>query len=665
MPQKFRCGRLVLARNGVAKKLHLSRGGGTRDCKLSHIDMGFEEIHDKLRDIFALNGTNRVSILYDFQRKKLDTKRYPNFYEYVSKNGLKFNGTLLYLCTTAANERTAKSTSSEQRTTTTTTQSIQNQPQVQQKTLRVEPDSYRSSVVIKIDDDDDDSQHNSSLTNQVPSMNPLAENLRIFLSTSFSNYSFEKSLNEFVDYLRHLVTQYKHENIFLQIFELICDIRGRSSNNLDRLKKEIQIIDDKQIFDDIFDKVEKSSRLVKSLIELNKIKMSHIDPHSIIIDAFNQFHRNFNTLRDQWINNKNNNKQSAFTLSTNHSSSLAPSTSSSVDRTSSTTHSAGRTQSKHHSVDRTPSRSYSTGRVAPISHSNDRAPSINRSFDQTSSTSRPVDLTSPTNRSVDRTSSINRSSDRTSSTRRSIDRISSTNRSVDRTSLTNFSSSSSRSHFESHSRKQPRALSPSPHRSSSLYRRSTEEDKDNNFSLFRNILKSLDYLFNVLNHLRFTSFYQFIKLIVGEIDCCRSTIKLSDYKSLQDAEQMIMSIERRLTNRMNDEYHRASPHKIDQQLEHSYEETLDSIRQLLISFRLYQSQIQQNKRPRTTRWSSPNLPSSVEHMDIESKPIINLNQQDIKIDDDQSSETSHSSLGDEVLMEVAKNAYEHRPNRYK
>ncbi|CAF4292527.1 unnamed protein product, partial [Rotaria sp. Silwood2] len=368
---------------------------------------------------------------------------------------------------------------------------------------------------------------------------------------------------------------------------------------------------------------------------LNKIKMSHIDPHSIIIDAFNQFHRNFNTLRDQWINNKNNNKQSAFTLSTNHSSSLAPSTSSSVDRTSSTTHSAGRTQSKHHSVDRTPSRSYSTGRVAPISHSNDRAPSINRSFDQTSSTSRPVDLTSPTNRSVDRTS------------------------------LTNFSSSSSRSHFESHSQKQPRALSPSPHRSSSLYRRSTEEDKDNNFSLFRNILKSLDYLFNVLNHLRFTSFYQFIKLIVGEIDCCRSTIKLSDYKSLQDAEQMIMSIERRLTNRMNDEYHRASPHKIDQQLEHSYEETLDSIRQLLISFRLYQSQIQQNKRPRTTRWSSPNLPSSVEHMDIESKPIINLNQQDIKIDDDQSSETSHSSLGDEVLMEVAKNAYEHRPNRYK
>ncbi|CAF4369786.1 unnamed protein product [Rotaria sp. Silwood2] len=290
MPQKFRCGRLVLARNGVAKKLHLSRGGGTRDCKLSHIDMGFEEIHDKLRDIFALNGTNRVSILYDFQRKKLDTKRYPNFYEYVSKNGLKFNGTLLYLCTTAANERTTNSTSSEQRTTTT-----QNQPQVQQKTLRVEPDSCRSSVVIKIDDDD--AQHNNSLTNQVPSMNPLAENLRIFLSTSFSNYSFDKSLNEFVDYLLHLVTQYKHENIFLQIFELICDIRGRSSNNLDRLKKQVQLIDDKQIFDDIFDKVEKSSRLVKSLIELNKIKMSHIDPHSIIIDAFNQFHRNFNIVK--------------------------------------------------------------------------------------------------------------------------------------------------------------------------------------------------------------------------------------------------------------------------------------------------------------------------------------------------------------------------------
>jgi len=35
------------------------------------------------------------------------------------------------------------------------------------------------------------------------------------------------------------------------------------------------------------------------------------------------------------------------------------------------------------------------------------------------------------------------------------------------------------------------------------------------------------------------------------------------------------------------------------------------------------------------------------------------------MDDDQSSEASHSSIGDEVLMEVARDAYEQRPHHSK
>ncbi|CAF3512616.1 unnamed protein product [Rotaria sp. Silwood1] len=100
----------------------------------------------------------------------------------------------------------------------------------------------------------------------------------------------------------------------------------------------------------------------------------------------------------------------------------------------------------------------------------------------------------------------------------------------------------------------------------------------------------------------------------------------------------------------------------NRQLEHSYRETLDSIRQLLTSFRVYKSRIENNKRAKTTRWSSSALPLCVEYQHIETKPTIQINQLDIKIDDDQSSEASHSSLGDEVLMEVAKTAYEHRPH---
>jgi hypothetical protein len=49
---KFHCGRLVIKKNGDVKKLTAQRGGGIRYCEISHIDMGFEEIHDRLREIF-------------------------------------------------------------------------------------------------------------------------------------------------------------------------------------------------------------------------------------------------------------------------------------------------------------------------------------------------------------------------------------------------------------------------------------------------------------------------------------------------------------------------------------------------------------------------------------------------------------------------------------
>jgi hypothetical protein len=151
-----------------------------------------------------------------------------------------------------------------------------------------------------------------------------------------------------------------------------------------------------------------------------------------------------------------------------------------------------------------------------------------------------------------------------------------------------------------------------------------------------------------------------VESIIGEIKQCRSIIKLSDYRSLYDAEQFIISIENRLTNRINDEYRRASPHGINPQLGHAFDKTLDSIRHLLSSFHHYQSQINKHKRSRPTTHRSPSS---------EEKPIVNKSTQPKpridQDDDDQSSEASHSSIGDEVLMEVAKDAYEQRPNRYK
>ena len=160
--------------------------------------------------------------------------------------------------------------------------------------------------------------------------------------------------------------------------------------------------------------------------------------------------------------------------------------------------------------------------------------------------------------------------------------------------------------------------------------------------------------------MRYKSFYYVVQPLITEIHSCRSSIDLYNYQSLRDARQLITSLEARLTNRLNDEYHRASPHGIHRQLESSFDQILGSIEHILTSLQYYQDLIEKNKRRRKTRWSSP---PRQEH--TENKPVINSDERRIKLEDDQSSEASHSSFGDEVLMEVAKDAYEQRPNYFK
>jgi hypothetical protein len=114
--------------------------------------------------------------------------------------------------------------------------------------------------------------------------------------TSFANYSFNKSLHELIDYIHHLLTQYNHETIFIQLFEYICTVQGLSSITLDPLKQQMQSTDEQQkyIYTDAIDKIQNLSGSIKALIELNKIKISHVDQQSIITKSFNQFHQNFN-----------------------------------------------------------------------------------------------------------------------------------------------------------------------------------------------------------------------------------------------------------------------------------------------------------------------------------------------------------------------------------
>lgn len=103
--------------DGTVKRHVLVKNGGARDCYISHIDIGFDEIHDRMREIFGFGRTttkhsysSTVSLLlidqpncrtklYDFEMKELDTDRYTTFLDYIRKRGLRLTGIVLYLYT--------------------------------------------------------------------------------------------------------------------------------------------------------------------------------------------------------------------------------------------------------------------------------------------------------------------------------------------------------------------------------------------------------------------------------------------------------------------------------------------------------------------------------------------------------------------------------------
>ena len=114
-----------------------------------------------------------------------------------------------------------------------------------------------------------------------------------------------------------------------------------------------------------------------------------------------------------------------------------------------------------------------------------------------------------------------------------------------------------------------------------------------------------------------------------------------------------------LTNRINDEYRHAAPHGLATRLEQAFDKILDAIRHLLSSLDHYQSGTNRHKRSRTTHRSSPSDEKPTMSKSTQPKTRINRN------DDDQSSDASRSSVSDEVLMELARDAYEQRPSGYK
>jgi hypothetical protein len=114
MNKKIHCGRLIRNKFGSVNKVESSDGGGIRNCIWDRTNMDFDQIHQRLREMYSIGklkidfllnlfllveDPKQKSVLYDIQLKELDQHQYRTFDEYINKNGFHFGQTLLYLFT--------------------------------------------------------------------------------------------------------------------------------------------------------------------------------------------------------------------------------------------------------------------------------------------------------------------------------------------------------------------------------------------------------------------------------------------------------------------------------------------------------------------------------------------------------------------------------------
>lgn len=115
--RKFRCGRLIITKDGTFKKPVLKEDGGTRWCRWDNDYMDFRNVHFQLRRIFRIRKWNRIlsnlfsdfffvigdprqkTSLYDHALNRLDVYRYRTLKRYLEETGLHALSTAIYLCT--------------------------------------------------------------------------------------------------------------------------------------------------------------------------------------------------------------------------------------------------------------------------------------------------------------------------------------------------------------------------------------------------------------------------------------------------------------------------------------------------------------------------------------------------------------------------------------
>ncbi|CAF4932355.1 unnamed protein product, partial [Rotaria sp. Silwood1] len=281
MYKRFRCGRLMLTKDGKLKKLDLENGGGSRLCDWHNKDMNFDEVHQLVLNIFKLTDNEVQTSLYDFQLSPLNTNQYETFFEYIHNNGLNCNSTVIYLCTHQTNyhnNRSRKNMKKKKNKFTIQTSISEQKISVPTTTSSTET-SIEQIKIVKIEQDIDQQQiYNSS-----------------------SEYSFINSIDDLMKNIHDLVSQNNFDEIFIQLFENLSMIHGYVCLIIDSLKQKIQesnknfrLIQQSDItrYSNCLNNIYDICLSTKTLFKLNENKFSHIQHYSIITNSFIQFYEN-------------------------------------------------------------------------------------------------------------------------------------------------------------------------------------------------------------------------------------------------------------------------------------------------------------------------------------------------------------------------------------
>ncbi len=130
-----------------------------------------------------------------------------------------------------------------------------------------------------------------------------------YLQLLYLEYSFKIGSNELLNNVRDFIGQNRFNDMMIQLFQYICEIRSYTFSTIDPLKQQLEQSDDEyfQINNQSEIKLHSSNlenvydicRSTKRLLDLNKNKFGHSQIFSTITKPFLKFYHHLKVLNDK------------------------------------------------------------------------------------------------------------------------------------------------------------------------------------------------------------------------------------------------------------------------------------------------------------------------------------------------------------------------------